>query len=132
MAKLERVFYTVRVTPEELWKKVGALLWDRRERSLGWPDWSDVEHHGGPSYQTISNHEQGWIKSTSKLAQHCEALGLELVDVLRAALDSTREHASPEALQIVRKYEQTTVQGRAALFAIAQALPDAEPSEPNQ
>ena len=119
--------YNAGVTPEDLWRAVGESLLLHRNRR-GW-NASDVERHGGPSYKTVQKHERGDIANVEKLAMHTEALGLSLVDVLRAALDRTSVPLSPEAAQIVRKFESTTLQGRQALLTVAQLLPDVAPGQ---
>lgn len=123
--KLGNLSYNRAVTPDELWQGVGELLLKHRHRR----HWNvtDVEKHGGPNYKTVEAIEHGKVGRVGPLAQHCEALGLQLVDVLRAALNETSQPISPEALQVVRKFEQTTVEGRQALLLMARALPDAEP-----
>lgn len=127
------VSYNARVTPEELWRAVGELLLVQRNRR-GW-NASDVERHGGPTYKTVQAIERGDVGRVDLLARHAEALDLSLVDLLRSALTRTSKPLSPEAEQVVRKFERTTVEGRQALLALAQALPDAPeeaPPVPNQ
>lgn len=120
------------MTPEELWRAVGEILLLQRNRK----DWnaSDVERHGGPTYKTVEKIEKGLIGNVDKLAMHAEALGLALVDVLRTALAKTTMPLSPEALQVVRKFEMTTIDGRQAFLQLARALPDAAsvPPTPSQ
>lgn len=117
------ISYNAGVTPEELWRAVGEMLLVQRNRR----NWnaSDVERHGGPTYKTVQAIEKGRVGRVDNLARHAEALGLSLVDLLRAALSKTNKALSPEAEQVVRKFERTTVEGRQALLALAQALPDA-------
>lgn len=123
--------YNADVTPTELWRSVGEILAGHRIRR----EWnhSDVERHGGPTYKTVQQIERGKIGTVTNLARHCEAMGLSVVDVLRAALDRTAQPLSPEAVQVVRKFERTTVEGRQALLFLARALPEAkpEPSTPH-
>jgi hypothetical protein len=124
--------YNAGVTPEELWRAVGEVLLLHRTRKKWKP--FDVERHGGPTYKTVQAIERGDIGRVDMLAQHAEALGLSIVDVLRSALDRSSAPLSPEAAQIVRKFERATVEGRQALLALAQALPDAPlegPVEPH-
>jgi hypothetical protein len=119
----EGASYNAEVTPEQLWRAVGELLLIARTRR----EWnaSDVEHHGGPTYKTVQKIERGEVGQVAMLAQHAEALGLSLVDVLRAALERTATPLSPEAALVLRKFERTTVEGRQALLALCQVLPDA-------
>jgi hypothetical protein len=49
-------------------------------------------------------------------------------DLARAALRAGRTPLSPDAAQVVRRFEQTTDEGRRALLALADALPDATPA----
>jgi len=109
------------VSPAELWLKVGKLLREARERR-GWRYPFDVEKHGGPVGATVQNHEIGDIRTVDALNRHAEALGLALVDLLRAALSEAQKPISPEAERVLRTFERTTVQGRQALLTMAQAL----------
>lgn len=121
-------YYNGGVKPEQLWRAVGEILLLARSRK-GW-NASDVERHGGPSYHTVNKNERGGAGSVSVLTQHADALGLSIVDVLRSALEQSEQPLTPEAAALVRKFEATTVAGRQALLALAQALPDAEPEPP--
>jgi hypothetical protein len=120
-ASLEEIFYTVPVTPSELWKAVGrALQRARLDRHLK-P--IHVERAGGPSYKTVQAIEAGEAGTVESLEKCARALGLSIVDVLHAVLESRVTPISPEAAQVVRKFAETTVEGRTALLATANALP---------
>lgn len=125
-------FSTIRgVTTPELWKALGDALTLRR-KDRGW-NHSDVERQGGPNYKTVANHERGRIIRVDKLEAHVNALGWTLSDLLRAVLGSAEQPLSPEAAQVVRVFQRTTVAGRQALLALAVALPLAagEPQAPH-
>lgn len=115
------------MTGEELWRAVGEALLVQRTRR----QWnaSDVERIGGLTYKTVQKIEQGRAGRVDKLTAYADALGLSIVDVIESVLSQEREPLSPEAVQIVRKYAQTTVKGRTALVALAQALPVATEPE---
>jgi hypothetical protein len=120
-ASLEEIFYTVTVTPSELWTAVGQALQrarlDRHQKPI------HVERAGGPSYKTVQAIEDGEAGTVESLDKYARALGLSIVDVLQAVLESRLTPLSPEAAQIVRKFGETTVEGRTALLATANALP---------
>lgn len=107
-----------------MWRAVGEFLLVYRKQRLHW-DAVDVERHNGPSGKTVATVEAGEAKRVDVLEKHAAALGLSIVDVLRSVLDSSGSPLSPEAELIVRTYERTTVEGRAALLSLARALPDA-------
>lgn len=117
--------YNVGVTPDEMWRAVGELLLVRRTRKQWNP--IDVERAGGPTYKTVQAIELGEVGRVDMLEKHAHALGLSIVDIMRTVLDQTRAPLTPETEQIVRKFEQTTVEGRQALLALTRALPDAQP-----
>jgi hypothetical protein len=111
------------MTAKELWDAVGQQLLLRRTR-LG----LDPSKTGGPNYHTIAKIEAGEIGRVEKVEEYAAALGLSIVDVLRAVL--YQNNLTPETEQIVRKYRRTTVAGRQALLSMAQALPDDEAAPP--
>jgi hypothetical protein len=125
----EEDLYTALVDPAELWEAVGDILRKRRLR-LGWHNPIDVQKHGGPTYHIVTEHEHGRIRTVAKLAQHADTLGLTLVDVLRTALEKASNRISPEAAAILRKFQQTSPEGRQALFLMAKALPPVVGEEP--
>jgi hypothetical protein len=108
----------------ELWEAVGDLLRKQRLRR-GWKYVTDVEKHGGPTYKTVQDIEDGKPKTIDALSKHAAAVGLTLVDVLHSALNRASKPTSPEAAQILRKFERATVQGRALMTALADQLQDA-------
>jgi hypothetical protein len=110
-----------------LWHAVGELLLLLRTRR-GWNP-IDVDRNGGPNYGTVQEHEKGQIRSTASLAKHAKALDVTAADVLRQVL-ATQEPLSAEESRVIRKFRATTVEGRAAVIALAQALPDATPEPP--
>lgn len=120
-ASLEEVFYNVNVTPAELWREVGKVLerarLDKRWRAI------DVERHAGPSYKTVQAIEAGDAGTVESLDKSATALGLSIVDVLHSVLASRITPLSPEAAHVVRIFTGTTVAGRTAMLALANALP---------
>ena len=127
-ASLGKTFYNSNVTPAELWLAVGHVLTrtrlDRKWRPI------DIERSGGPSYKTVQAIESGEVGTVESLEKHARALDLSIVDILQAILAKTVTPLSPEAAQIVRKFSTTTVEGRQALLAIANALPTVEAPSP--
>jgi len=119
---VEEFSYNANVTPQDLWKRVGKkLLLHRSDKH--W-NASEVERNGGPSYKTVLAIEHGRAGNVESLTLHAQALGLSIVDVIKNVLDETAEPLSPECVQVVRKFQSTTVDGRTALLALANALPD--------
>jgi hypothetical protein len=121
---LEEIFYNARMQPDDLWRKLGKYLLGQRT-DMGLKP-IEVERRGGPSYKTVQTIDRGVIKSVQSVEQYAAAVGLNLADVLAELLTETKTPISAEAAQVVRKFEQTTVDGRSALLALARALPDAE------
>lgn len=116
------ISYTAFVSPEELWRRVGTLLEGARKRR-GWSDWSDVFNNGGPTAKTVKRQEEGDVRKVDVLDQHARALGLTLVDVLRAALNDTSKPITPEAESLMRIYERLkSVQARRVLVSMAEVL----------
>jgi hypothetical protein len=115
-ATLEESFYNVTVTPSELWQKVGARL-ERARMDRRW------KRAGGPSYKTVQAIDNGGTATVRGLEEYARALDLSIVDILHDVLTATATKLSPEAAHIVRKFNETTVAGRTALVAMANALP---------
>jgi hypothetical protein len=82
---------------------------------------SDVEDHDGPSYKTVQTIEEGTPGTFESLDKCAHALGLEIVDVLNAVLESRVKPLTPEAAMIVRVFNETTIDGRTAFVALANA-----------
>jgi transcriptional regulator with XRE-family HTH domain len=122
-ATLEETFYNVDVTPAELRQGVGQAL-ERARLNRKWKP-IDVERAGGPSYKTVQAIENGDLGTVESLEKCARALGVSIVDVLYSVLASRETPLSPEAAQIVRIFSETTVAGRTALLALANALPRA-------
>ena len=121
---LEKHFYTVwNVTPTEMWHAVGEHLQRVRLRRKLKP--IDVERADGPSYKTVQAIENGEAGTTDGLDKYARALQLSIVDVLHDVLATRETPLSPEAAQIVRKFNETTIAGRQALLMVANALPPA-------
>jgi len=127
-ATLGESFYNVSVTSSEMWLLVGRHLerarLDRKWRSI------DIERAGGPSYKTVQAIDGGDAGTVDSLEKYARALDLSIVDILQAVLASTVTPLSPEAAQLVRKFNETTVAGRQALLAMALALPSEGESRP--
>lgn len=128
---LEEIPYTVgAVDLVELLQAVGEHL-QRARLHRKWKP-IHVERAGGPSYKTVQAIEEGKAGNIESLDKAATALNLSIVDVLYAVLASRETPLSPEAALLVRKFNETTVAGRQALLAMANALPPAAaaPSEP--
>ena len=119
-AALEESFYNVAVTSDEMWRAVGRQLRDARLTRQWKP--IDVERAGGPSYKTVQAIEQGEAGAIESLDKCARALDLSIVDILYSVLESRVRPLSPEAAQVVRKFSETTIEGRTALLAVANAL----------
>lgn len=122
-ATLEEVFYNVDVIPAELWLAVGKALQLARLNRKWKP--IDVERAGGPTYKTVQAIEGGDVGTVESLDKCARALGVSIVDVLYAVLESRVKPLTPEASQVARIFSETTVAGRTALLALANALPRA-------
>lgn len=121
-------FYNSAVTPADLWLAVGRVL-ERTRLDRHWRP-IDVERAGGPSYKTVQAIERGDAGTVEMLEKHAHVLDLSIVDVLASILTRAVNPISPEASQIVRKFSSTTVEGRQAMLAIANALPTVESVAP--
>jgi hypothetical protein len=127
LAELGVISYDAGVTDAEFWTGVGEQLMLQRTR-MGLKNASAVQRRGGPNYKTIANNEAGQIAHLASLREHAEALGLSVVDLFQTVLSRDGDRPfTPEAQQIVAKFEHTTIAGRTALLALAQALPDEAP-----
>jgi len=119
---VEVFFYNVTsVTSAEMWQSVGEELQRARLRRKWKP--LDVERAGGPSYKTVQAIEAGDVGTVESLDKYARALHLSIVDILYSVLASRETPLSPEASQIVRRFSETTIAGRAALLQVANALP---------
>jgi hypothetical protein len=126
---LEEIPYTVgAVNLAELLQGVGEHLQHARLHRKWKP--IHVERAGGPSYKTVQAIEEGKAGNIESLDKSAAALDLSIVDVLYAVLSSRETPLSPEAALLVRKFTETTVAGRQALLAMANALPPAAPGGP--
>jgi len=121
---LEKTSYTVgMVTWEELWRAVGEQLQRARLKRKLTP--LDVERHGGPSYKTVQAIEDGEIGNVNNVDRVARALGLSAVDIIYAVLAAREVPLSPEAALIIRKFNETTVEGRSVLVQVANVIPSA-------
>jgi hypothetical protein len=107
--QLEEVFYNQPVTDTELWREVGRLLAQARE-DKGWKHHSDVyDNKGrdfkGPHNSIVKRHEQGRISSLTTLAKHARVLEITVADLLRSALEKTKERLTPRARGIARAFD---------------------------
>jgi hypothetical protein len=124
-ATLGESFYNVDVTFAELWIEVGKLL-ERARLDRKWKP-IDVERQpNAPSYKTVQAIEAGEAGTVESLDKYATALGINIVDVIYSVLSQRETPLTPEAAHVVRIFSQTTVAGRTALLAIANALPHAE------
>lgn len=121
---LEESSYTVgAVDLADMLRGVGEHL-QRARLSRKWKV-TDVERAGGPSYKTVQAIEEGDAGHIESLDKCAKALQLSIVDVMYAVLASRETPLSPEAAQLVRQFNETTIAGRTALLAMANALPAA-------
>lgn len=120
-AALGESFYNVAVTAGELWRAVGKKLELARHERKWRP--MDVERAGGPSYKTVQAIELGQAGNVKGLEKCARALDLDLVDILYAVLESQVTPLTPEAAHVIRAFSETTVAGRTAMLALANALP---------
>lgn len=113
-----KVLYTLGVTSDELWRRVGRLLRDARERERLKP--YDIQKRGGPDLKTIVKNEGGKISTVKSLDAHADVLGLTVVGLLRSVLAETP--ISPEAAAVLEAFQETDVAGRQAFLHVAQAV----------
>lgn len=113
------------VSTADFWRAVGEAFLLHRVR-LGLDRHQVTKQLRGPDGRTIEQIECGSPGNTSKLDHLARAYGLELTDLFAAVLASRDEAITPEVQRVLRKFRSTTVEGRAALTALATALPDAE------
>jgi hypothetical protein len=104
-----------------MWNEVGKILEQTRIQRKLRP--MDVERAGGPSYKTVQAIDNGQIGNVESLDKYARALKLSIVDILHDVLAAKTTALSPEAAQVVRKFVQTTVEGRTAMLSVANALP---------
>jgi hypothetical protein len=62
------------------------------------------------------------------LEKYADILNISIVDVLHAVLTARTTPLSPEAAHLVRKFAETTVEGRTALIAMSNAVPTPGPA----
>lgn len=125
----EETSYTVwTVTSAELWRAVGKYLRDVRLARKLTP--TDVERAGGPSYKTVQAIEDGEAGHVESLDKCATALGLALPDIINAVREARETPLSPEAARLVKRFNETTIEGRTALLAMANALPPARSAAP--
>lgn len=122
------------VTSDDFWKRVSEQLLLRRTRK-GWNP-IDVDRAGGPGYGTVQEVDRGHIATITTLNKYAKALGLTVPDLFSAVLNGGDETGA-EVAKLARVYRDATVDGRAALVALARALeekqqagaPEATPTE---
>src|SRR4249919_1236240 len=112
------------MTTVEMWQAVAKVLTHARVDKQWRP--TDVERANGPSYKTVQAIEAGDIGTVDMLDKYAQALGLSLADILYSVLESRQGTLTPEAAFLVRRYTDTTIEGRTALIAMSHALPTAE------
>jgi hypothetical protein len=103
-----------------MWRAIGKSLRDVRLAHKLKP--TDVERRGGPSYKTVQAIEDGEAGHTESFDKCATALGLSLPDVINAVLEARQTPLSPEAAYLVKIFNETTIDGRTALLAMATAL----------
>lgn len=118
------------VTAKQFWQAVGEQLLIQRTRK-GWNP-IDVERAGGPNYATVQAIERGEIGRVDKLAQHAKALSVDLVDVMTTVLKTDAPTLAPEERLLIRKYQTSSLRGRRALVAMAEALEAETPEAPSE
>ncbi len=123
------ISYALGVTDQDLWIAVGEQLLLRRNK-LGLKPF-DIDKAGGPNYTTVTAIERGEVGRVSSVTKYAEVMGLSVVAVLRTVLAADRA-LSPEAQEVVSKFERTTVAGRTALLSTAQALPEEQTQSPTR
>ena len=82
----------------------------------------DVQRLGGPTYKTVQAIEDGDAGRIESLDRYANALQLSIVAIFDSVLSSSKTPLSPEAAQLVRQFNETTVAGRQALLTMANAL----------
>ena len=108
--------YNVRVTSAELWRRVGRILQERR----GSRNWQQIATASGVDPKTIQAIERGEPRRIDKLEAHAGAFKMSLVDILTAVLKETEEKPTPEAVTLLRYFEQLPVADRQLVLLSAQ------------
>jgi hypothetical protein len=104
-----------------MWRAVGLELQRVRLSLKKKP--IEVERAGGPTYKTVQAIEDGRAGNVKNLEKYAAALNISIVDVLHGVLTAHLTPLSPEASHLVRKFAETTVEGRTALIAMSNAVP---------
>jgi hypothetical protein len=114
--------YHAKVTDDQFWGAVGEALQRRRLR-LGLKSTNAIQTAGGPTYKTAAAIENGRVGEIESLRLYAQAVNVSIVDLFRSVLARDEQAMSPELLEIIRKFEITTADGRAAIHATARAVP---------
>ena len=102
--------YNVAVTSDELWRRVGRVLTEERERRG--LNWTQVGKLAGVDMKTIKAGERGKPKTVRALERHAEAFKMSLVDIVSAVIQETAAPLSPEAATLLRCFEALPVPDR--------------------
>jgi transcriptional regulator with XRE-family HTH domain len=116
-ANLGNYSYNVRVTTDELWRRVGRVLMDERLKRR--QNWTEAGAKAGVDPKTIQSIEQGEPGNVEKLAAHATAFGMSIVDVIASVLKATEEQPSREAVTLLRIFETLTEPDRTVLLVSA-------------
>ena len=111
------------MTTTEMWQAVGLEL-QRARLARRW-SLRDVEHAGGPAYQTVKAIEAGAAGTVTSLDKCATALNLSIVAILRAVITSRAAPLSPEAAHLLHQFAKMTIAQRAAMVQVASVLADA-------
>lgn len=107
--------YNVRVTADELWRRVGRFLADKR----GGDNWTHVATRAGIDPKLVKATELGRPKTVRALQLHAEAFKMSIVDIISSVLKETEQPPSPEALTLLRCFEALPVPDRQLLLSSA-------------
>lgn len=112
--------YNVSVTLEELWREVGHVLREERDRR-GWT-WSQVAAKVDIDMKTVQAIERGKPKRVDMLELHAKAFDMSIVDVLSAVLKASEARPTPEAATLLRCFEQLQTEDRQVVLASVQRM----------
>lgn len=108
------------MTTDALAQAIGERLLIHRSRLKLSP--RDIHSRGGPTAPTVRTIEHGTMGEWEKLASYCAAIDQELPDLLSAIL-APPPPLSDEARQLLRLFEEMTVEARGALLTVAREMP---------
>jgi transcriptional regulator with XRE-family HTH domain len=112
--------YNVRVTPDELWSRVGRVLKEERERRR--QSLTQVGHAAGIDPNTVKSIERGEWGTKTTVTRHAAAFGMSIVDIIAGVLKATEQPPSREAITVLRLFEDLPVDDRQLVLQTIQRV----------